>query len=130
MQEHRNITLLKQLDLRNLAECSHLLADDVVFHFFQPNLPDIEGDYVGVDGFNTFFETMAARTKGTFKVQPVSVKAAGDELVVVHTQNTMTIDEQAITTDVVVVWRFVDGRIREVWDIPSAYTQASPVQPA
>ena len=50
--------------------------------------------------------------------------AVGDELVVVQTRNSLTLEGQPITIDVVVVWRIVDGRITEVWDIPSAYTLA------
>ena len=37
---------------------------------------------------------------------------------------TLTLGDEKIETDVVVVWRIVDGRVREVWDIPSAYTGA------
>lgn len=50
--------------------------------------------------------------------------AVGDELVVVQTKNTMILEGEAIAVDVVIVWRIVDGRIKEVWDIPSAYTQS------
>ena len=57
-----------------------------------------------------------------FKVNPMSITPVGDELVVVHTKNTMTFADQQIETDVVVVWRIVEGLIREVWDIPSVYS--------
>ncbi len=59
------------------------------------------------------------------KVKPISMTAVGDELVVVQTRNTMTLQGQPIAIDVVVVWRFVDGRIAEVWDIPSVYASAA-----
>jgi predicted SnoaL-like aldol condensation-catalyzing enzyme len=32
------------------------------------------------------------------------------------------LEDQQLETDVVVVWRIVDGRIAEVWDIPSVYS--------
>ena len=52
--------------------------------------------------------------------------AVGDELVVTHTKNRMTLQGRPIATDVVVVWRIVDGRIAEVWDIPSVHTAPPP----
>ena len=60
-------------------------------------------------------------------VEPISVAAFGDELVVTHNKNRMTLQGMAIETDAVVVWRIVDGRFAEVWDIPLVY--AVRVQP-
>lgn len=119
--EHPNITLLKRIDPRDIAGAADVFAEDVVFHYFNPVLPDIQGDYVGLAGLQAFFGKIASLTRGTFKVNPVSTTLAGDELVVVHSKNTMILEGQQIETDVVVVWRFVDGRIAEVWDIPSVY---------
>jgi ketosteroid isomerase-like protein len=87
---------------------------------------EIEGDYVGLTGIGTFFETLGAQTGGTFAIEPIMVTAAGDELVVTHTRNTMTFRDGPVATDAVVVWRVVDGRIAEVWDIPSVHTTANP----
>lgn len=119
---HPNVALLSKFDPENLAGAAEIFAEDVVFHFFNPVLPDIQGDYVGLTGVQEFFEKMAKKTAGTFRVNPVSATAAGDELVVVHSKNTLTLEGRQIETDVVVVWRFVDGRITEVWDIPSVHT--------
>ena len=94
-------------------------SDNVVWHFINPNLPDLEGDYQGVEGVKEFFTKLMGLSKGTFKVNPVSISPAGDELVVVHTVNTLTLESQSIKTNVVVVWRIVEGKIAEVWDIPS-----------
>ena len=69
-EEHPNIALLKRLDLGNLAGSANLFAEDVVWHYFNPLLPDIQGDYVGRSGLQAFFKTIAGLTKGTFKVQP------------------------------------------------------------
>ena len=115
--EHPNISLMKRLDLRNIAEARDVIAEDVVWHFFNPNLPDMQGDYVGLEGIRSFFETMGQKSRGTFKVEPVSVTAVGDELVVVQARDTLTVEDQQHTLDVVVVWRIVDGLVREVWDI-------------
>ena len=119
---HPNVAVLSKFDPRNVAGSAGVIAEDVVFHFFNPNLPDVQGDYVGLTALQEFFGTMAEKTAGTFRVNPVSVTAVGDELVVVQSKNTMILEGRQIETDVVVVWRIVDGRITEVWDIPSIHT--------
>ena len=116
-KEHPNIALLQRLDPTNLAAAKDLIAEEAVFHYFNPNLPELQGDYVGLDGIRTFFEKVGEKTGGTFKVNPVSATAIGDELVVTHTRNTLSFRDQDIALDVVVVWRILDGRIIEIWDI-------------
>lgn len=115
--DHPNIELMKQLDLGDLASARDLFADDVVWHFFNPNLPDVEGDYVGLDGIRSFFRILGGKTRETFKVDPVSISAVGDDLVVVHARDSMIFQGRPVALDVVVVWRFANGRIAEVWDI-------------
>ena len=119
---HPNVALLSRFDPANVAGATDVFADDVVWHYFNPLLPDIQGDYVGLTALQEFFGKMAEKTAGTFRVNPISATAAGDELVVVHSKNTMVLEGRQIETDVVVVWRIVDGRITEVWDIPSVHT--------
>ena len=114
---HPNLALLEQLDRRNMAASTHLFADDAVFHYFNPNLPELEGDHVGPEGIRAFFETLAAKSHGTFRIEPVSAVPVGKELVVVQSRNTLTLENSVVTVDVVVVWRIVDGQIVEVWDI-------------
>lgn len=121
-EEHPNVTLLKRFDPRNVIGTADVFAEDAVWHFFNPLLPDIQGDYVGRSGLQTFFEKMAKLTDGTFKVTPVSVTPVGDELLVMQTKNTMILEDEQIATDVVLVWRIVGGHIVEVWDIPSVYS--------
>jgi uncharacterized protein len=124
--EHPNISLLKRLDLRNLAAAKDVFAEDVVWHFFNPNLPDLQGDYVGLDGIRSFFQALGEMSRGSFRTEPVSVSAIGDELVVAHNRNTLNLQSRAIVLDVVVVWRFRSGRIIEVWDIvPSQPTEGN-----
>lgn len=124
--EHPNISLLKLLDLRNLADAADLFAQDFVWHFFNPKLPGVHGDYVGLEGLQTFFTKVGEVTGGTFKVEPLSAIAMGDELVVVHVREPMTVHGRPIEIDTVVVWRIVNGRFVEAWDIPSLHTMASP----
>ena len=130
--EHPNIAILKRFDPRDPAAAADLLADDFVWHYFNPKLPDIQGDYAGVDGLKAFFKAMGAKSHGSFKVAPQSATAHGDELVVVHVRNTMMLDGEVegvregepFAIDAVVVWRIVDGRIAEGWDIPAVHTLA------
>ena len=121
-EEHPNLVVLRKFDPTNIAGSADILAEDAVWHFFNPKLPDVQGDYVGLKGFQDFFEKIGVRTDGTLKINPISITAVGDELVVAHTKNTMTLEDRHIETDVVVVWRIVDGLITEIWDIPSVNT--------
>lgn len=120
--DHPNVRLLKQLDLGNLEAMTDLFASDFVWHYFNSKLPDLEGDYAGLEGLQRFFRTLGGKSAGTFKVEPISVTAYGDELVVAHVRDTMAIDGQSIAIDALVVWRVVDGRIAEAWDIPAINT--------
>ncbi|MEM7059934.1 MAG: nuclear transport factor 2 family protein [Pseudomonadota bacterium] len=124
-EDHPNLALLKRINLHDIASSKEAFRDDVVFHYFNPSLPEMQGDYLGLDGLRAFFNKIGAATKGTFKVNPVSASAIGDELVVTHTRNSLTLDGRSLETDVVVVWRIVEGRIAEVWDIPSAFDGVS-----
>ena len=121
-EEHANIRLLNELNIGNLTECAGLFSDDFVWHYFNPKLPEMQGDYVGLAGFSDFFQKLGALTRGTFKSEPQSATAYGDELVVAHARNTLTVEDRSIETDAIVVWRIVGGRILEAWDIPSVYT--------
>ncbi len=118
--ERANIALLQRLDLRDIASTKDVFAEGFVWHYFNPRLPEMEGDYVGLEGLASFFEKMRTETGGAFKVEPVSITAAGDALVVTHSKNSMTLGGQDLVVDAVVVWRFADGRIAEAWDIPAA----------
>ena len=120
--QHPNAALFGRLNLRDLQSCADLFAEDFVWHYVNPLLPDVHGDYVGVSGLQRFFDKIRVRTKGTFTPRTVSVATFGDELVVLHNKNRLTIDGKAIETDVALVWRVVDGRFAEVWDIPSVHT--------
>ncbi|GGH41368.1 hypothetical protein SAMN05444007_11922 [Cribrihabitans marinus] len=122
--DHPNLALLSKLDIRDLDASAPLFSDDFVWHNFNPNLPDVEGDYAGLDGLKQFFATIAGKTSGTFRVVPVSAFPFGDELVVVHARDFMEFDGNPIGIDVAVVWRIVEGKIAEGWDIPSAFTLA------
>ena len=64
-EEHPNIALLKRLDLRNLEAAKGLFAEDVIWHYFNPNFPELQGDYVGMDGIRAFFQRVGELSRGT-----------------------------------------------------------------
>ena len=132
-KEHRNIELLKQLDTylskNDFDNASTLFSKGFVWHFFNAQLPDIQGDYAGVEGLQTFFEKLAVVTGGTFYVETIAVLPVGKELVVTHVQDSMIFKGQPIQLDAVVVWRIVDGYIAEAWDIPAIHTIHMPRPP-
>ena len=120
--EHPNISVLKRFNPADVAASADAFSEDVVFHYFNPALPDMQGDYTGRDELQSFFAKMAEKTDASFKVNPVSATAIGDEFVVSHVRNTMTFPDRQIEVDAVVVWRIVDGLITEAWDIPAVNT--------
>lgn len=121
-EEHPNISILKRFNPSDVAASADVFSEDVVFHYFNPALLELQGDYAGRDGLQAFFAKMAKSTNGSFKVNPVSATAIGDEFVVSHVRNTMTFPDRQVEVDAVVVWRIVDGRITEAWDIPAVNT--------
>lgn len=112
-----NLALPEQLDRRNMSASAHLFTEDTVFHNFNPNLPDLRGDHVGSEGIRAFFEALAEMSLAMFRIEPVSAVSVGKELVVIRSRNSLTFNGCTVTFDVVVVWRIVNGRIVEVWDI-------------
>ena len=119
---HPNIAVLQQFDPNDTSGSLEMVAEDAVFHFFNPKLPEVQGDYVGPEGFQAFFNIMGGLSGGTFKVNPISIIPFGDELVVTHVKDNMVLNGQQMELDAVVVWRIVDGKITEAWDIPAINT--------
>ena len=73
------------------------------------------GDYAGIAGIQELFQKLGGLTQGTFRSEPQSIAAHGDELVVTHVRNTLQMQGTRIEFDAVVVWRVVDQQIREAW---------------
>ena len=119
---HPNIAIMQQFNPANISASNDIIAKDAVFHYFNPMLPDMQGDYLGRQGFMEFFWKIAGQTEGTFKVTPLSITPMGNELMVTHVKDTMTLNGQRLDIDAVVVWRILDGKIKEAWDIPAVYT--------
>ena len=122
---HPNILVMQQFNPANIAASTEIIAEDAVFHYFNPKLPELHGDYHGRQGFIDFFGQIGTQTEGSFKVTPLSILPMGEELVVTHVKDTMRLGGQHLEIDAVVVWRIVDGKIKEAWDIPAVYTVAT-----
>ena len=99
-----------------------LFDRDFVFHFFNPTLEGLHGDHRGYDGFQQLFERLDQTSDTGFHNEPHSLTPYGDELVVAYATNTVSFAGTMLDVDAVVVWRIVDGRIREAWDIPAINT--------
>ena len=121
-KEHPNIDVLKKLDLTNLEESADLIAEDFVWHYYNPKLPELQGDYLGLSGLMDFFKILASRTRGSFKVNPLSINPLGDSLVITHVKDNMVLDGKHMEIDAVVLWCIIDGKIKEAWDIPIIHT--------
>ena len=101
---------------------NHPFADDFVFRFFNPQLPDLDGDYHGFDGIADLFERLGELSEDGFRQVHHSLTPCGDELLVAFVTNTVGFDGTTIDVDAVVVWRVLDDQIHEAWDIPAVNT--------
>ncbi len=99
-----------------------LFAHDFVFHFVNPQLAELDGDHHGYDGLRSFFERLHQASDTGFHNEPHSLTPYGAELVVAYATNTVSFGGTALDVDAIVVWRIVDGRISEAWDIPAINT--------
>jgi ketosteroid isomerase-like protein len=125
VKEHPSVSLVRELGRHiadsDLAGADGLLSQDFVWHYFNPRLPEVGGDYHGIEGLKRLFVSLSEVSGGTFTIEPVSAVPVGDELVVTHVRPRLRLDGTDVATDAVVVWRVNDGRIEEVWDIPAVH---------
>jgi len=119
---HPNMSLMMRLDIKNLESSENLFADNFIWHYFNPRLPDLHGDHHGIDGLKNFFAKLGEKSHGSFQVNVIDARPAGDELVVTHVRDSMALDGKKIEFDAVVVWRIVNEKIAEAWDIPAINT--------
>lgn len=107
-----------------------VFADDFTFHYFNAQLPELEGDYEGLDGVRGFFERLQTHSGGTFSVQGHSLTPFGDELVAAYATISLTIDEARLELDALLVWRAFGDQVHEAWDIPAVNTVRLPGMPS
>ncbi|MGI9557334.1 MAG: nuclear transport factor 2 family protein, partial [Solirubrobacterales bacterium] len=98
-------------------------------HYFNERLPDLEGDYAGVDGLRTFFGRLQELSGGSFRVEPISLTPFGDELVAAHVTNILSVSGTDLELDALVLWRVNDGQVHEAWDIPAVRTSRTRAAP-
>jgi ketosteroid isomerase-like protein len=96
-----------------------LLADDFVWHDFNPRRAEGAGDLSGLPEFPDPFSRLAYATGGTFKIETISASPSGDELLVTHVWPKPSSDGTPVEGDAVIVWRTHQGRIAEAWDSPN-----------
>ncbi len=121
---HPNLHLMKKLNIQNLDASRNIIADNFIWHYFNPRLPELHGDYHGIEGFKDFFEKLGEISNGSFQANVINRSVVGDELVIIQTCNRLALEAfegHTIETNVIVVWRIVNGKIAEGWDIPSVY---------
>lgn len=125
MDQHRNFapiarfTEWMQSGFKGDAE---FVERDVVWHYFNPRLPQLSGDYRGREGLRDLFAQLTTETQGTFRTRPLRLEAFGDEIVVGHAIHQLRMEGRPIEVDAVVVWRIVGEQIVEAWDIPAVNT--------
>ena len=123
--EHPNLALLGQLAghfPEEIDKLGDLFADNFVLHYHNAELPDVDGDYTGFDGIKEFFARVGAVSDGTFQVTNKKVVHVGDELIVTHVSDRMTIGGRSFEVDALFIWRVIDGLFAEAWDIPAVNT--------
>jgi hypothetical protein len=121
-KEHPNISILKKFNPADPNTVADVLAEDFVWHYMNPELSELEGDYLGLSGLTDFFRKLAGRTGGSFKVNPISITPLGDELIITHVKDSMSLNGRPMEIDAVVLWCIIDGQIKEAWDIPVVHT--------
>ena len=119
---HPNMAVLAKLNLKDLDACGDVFSDSFIWHYFNPRLPELEGDHLGIEGLKNFFGKLNdGRTSG-FQVNVIDSRPVGDELVVTQVCNRLDMEGNAIEFDAVVIWRILDRKIAEGWDVPAINT--------
>ncbi len=122
---HPNMALLERLsnhfphDLDSLGD---VIAEGFVLHYYNSQIPELDGDYKGFDGLKDLFQKLGTMTRGTFKVIDGQLVHMGDELIVLHATHNMTVEDNSFEVDAVVIWRVVENHFVEAWDIPAVNT--------
>jgi uncharacterized protein len=124
--KHPNVALVRRmgelLAAGDLSGFPEFVANDFVWHYINPRLPDVDGDYTGVNGLESLFARIRSLSANTFKVEPISAMPFGNEFVVAYARVTLVLKGTPVETNAVTVWRVHENRLREVWDIPGIYS--------
>jgi uncharacterized protein len=117
MREHQNLALVRRvgtaIQTRNIRDAAAALAENVAWDYFNPRLPELAGDHVGLRGISAFFDKLARDTACTFTVESVSASEIRDELVVTQARIKLTLQGRAIVTDAVACGAYAAGGLRK-----------------
>ena len=122
---HPNLELLGKLADHfpgEMDKLKPLFSDNFVFHYFNSEMPSMQGSYKGVEGFGEFFTKLGSMSEGTFEVKNGEVIHIGDELIATHATPRMNLERRSFEWDALFIWRIVDGKFEEAWDIPAVNT--------
>ena len=64
---HPNLSLIRKLDIQNLDASGDIIAENFIWHYFNPRLPELHGDYHGIEGFKEFFAKLGEISNGSFR---------------------------------------------------------------
>ncbi len=99
----------------DMATLGELLADDVVWHVGGHS--PITGDYKGKGDVFAFFQRLAERAGGTFRLDIHDV-LANDEHAVALVKGTAARDGKTLNDNGVQVFHVHDGKVTETWFHP------------
>jgi Pyridoxamine 5'-phosphate oxidase len=96
-----------------------VIAEDFVWHYVNPHLPDLTGEYEGIKGLRSWFENLQTISGSTFSSTSLETLAIGQEFVTERLQLVLSLGDVQIETDSIIVLKVAGGQIHEGWDIPS-----------
>jgi len=122
-EKERTIRALFEAPARgDYAEIRALLAEDVVWH--EPGEADYLGDHRGADEAVTLMRQLTEVTGGTFVLEPLEVLTT-DEHAVASTRWHAERDGVRCEGEELVVYRFADSRIAELWFFEDGFDQGA-----
>ena len=119
---HPNMSILMKLNIQNLDACIDIFADNFIWHYFNPRLTELEGDHYGIEGLKSFFAKLSETSNSSFQVNVIDARPVGEELVVTQVCNQMALDGNTFEFDAIVIWRIINSKLTEGWDIPAINT--------
>jgi ketosteroid isomerase-like protein len=116
MPEHSNIEAVRRgyeaFNKGDMDTVAALFSDDVVWHV--PGRSALAGDYRGRNAVFSFLGELSERTEGTYHSE-LHIAVGDDEHVISVDQTTARQGERVYEGQELVVFRFRDGRVEEVW---------------
>jgi ketosteroid isomerase-like protein len=85
-----------------------IFSEDVTFRI--PARSPISGEYTGHDEVTGFFQSLAERSNGTFRIDVHDILDNGDDTVVALATHNAQRDDRELALPAVHVWRFKDGK--------------------